>query len=346
MKEKTNHIDILNVGLMLLSCAAAYALPFHLFLFSYAILGPLHYLTEISWLHDRHYFAVAKRSRRAWLALVAIAMAVLLYGYVANDLLHRPVPPKFEIGLVYLVFFSALLLHHVRFRSSAAVLLVAAASGVAAASSARAYFVLAYLLVTIVHVFIFTAAFVLFGALKSRSATAIASLAVYSLCAAAFFAWQPAAAPAGTTIRAAYAFFEPLNQQLLALAGRPAADIFASRAGTAVMRLIAFAYTYHYLNWFSKTSIIKWHEVPRARAIAIGGLWIAAVAVYAIDYRIGLSLLYLLSILHVLLEFPLNHMTFEGIGRELMSLARGGAASWRAAPRVPLIAPARTSGPE
>jgi hypothetical protein len=35
------------------------------------------------------------------------------------------------------------------------------------------------------------------------------------------------------------------------------------------MRLIAFAYQYHYLNWFSKTSIIKWHEVTRARAATI-----------------------------------------------------------------------------
>jgi hypothetical protein len=26
-----------------------------------------------------------------------------------------------------------------------------------------------------------------------------------------------------------------------------------------VQSFIAFAYTYHYLNWFSKTSIIKWN---------------------------------------------------------------------------------------
>jgi hypothetical protein len=83
------------------------------------------------------------------------------------------------------------------------------------------------------------------------------------------------------------------------------------------MGLIAFAYTYHYLNWFSKTSIIKWHAVPRARATAIVIAWTAAVTLYFVDYGMGLSVLYVLSLLHVLLEFPLNHQTFVGIGSEL-----------------------------
>jgi hypothetical protein len=50
-------LDILNIGLMALSCMAAFLVPFELFLFSYAVLGPLHYLTEIGWLHKRNYFA-------------------------------------------------------------------------------------------------------------------------------------------------------------------------------------------------------------------------------------------------------------------------------------------------
>jgi hypothetical protein len=35
-------------------------MPFEVFLFAYAVLGPLHYLTEISWLHDRQYFSKGK----------------------------------------------------------------------------------------------------------------------------------------------------------------------------------------------------------------------------------------------------------------------------------------------
>ena len=49
-----NGLNHLNSGLMLLSVAVAAVLPFELFLFAYAILGPAHYLTQISWLHDRN----------------------------------------------------------------------------------------------------------------------------------------------------------------------------------------------------------------------------------------------------------------------------------------------------
>jgi len=84
-----------------------------------------------------------------------------------------------------------------------------------------------------------------------------------------------------------------------------------------VMRLIAYAYTYHYLNWFSKTSVIRWHEVSKPRITAIVALWLLSVGLYAVNYRIGVIALYCLSFMHVFLEFPLNHVTFIGIGREV-----------------------------
>ncbi len=43
-------------GLLLGALALAYLLPFELLVLSYTVLGPAHYLTEISWLHDRKYF--------------------------------------------------------------------------------------------------------------------------------------------------------------------------------------------------------------------------------------------------------------------------------------------------
>jgi hypothetical protein len=85
-------------------------------------------------------------------------------------------------------------------------------------------------------------------------------------------------------------------------------------------RFIAFAYTYHYLNWFSKTSVIGWHQVPRARVIVILIAWVASVALYLTDYSNGFRWLFLLSFLHVMLEFPLNHQSFIGIGRELYAM--------------------------
>ena len=196
-------------------------------------------------------------------------------------------------------------------------------AGLALFSSARAYALLAYFIITIVHVLIFTAAFVLQGALRSRSRWSLISLAVFAACVAAVLALelQPLIG-ASATVRDVYSFFEPLNAQLLALMGRRGEGLYESAGALAVMRLIAFAYTYHYLNWFSKTSIIRWHDVPRRRFVAIVTIWLGAIAVYAHDYSLGLSLLYMLSLLHVLLEFPLNHKTFAGIATELRGLVR------------------------
>ena len=80
---------------------------------------------------------------------------------------------------------------------------------------------------------------------------------------------------------------------------------------------IAFAYTYHYLNWFSKTKIINWHQVSKNRLLVTFTIWIASMALYVYDYKLGLSALFFLSVLHVFLEFPLNHLTFVGIYKEL-----------------------------
>ena len=315
-------VERLNAVLMVVSCAAAFVAPFHLFLFAYAILGPLHYLTEISWLHDREYFAPRKGARRWWLALVGVAMLVLVYGYVSNDLLNRPVSPTFEIGMVYLVFFTAPLLLWVRHPVNAGALVIALAAGLALLSSLRVYALLGYFIVTIIHVLVFTVAFVLLGALRSRSRSSVASLFVMAACIGAVLALDVRPLlTASEHVRGVYSFFEPLNAQLMALFGMSGA-VYDTSGGLAVMRLIAFAYTYHYLNWFSKTSIIRWHEVPRRRFAVILLGWIATLAIYAHQYTVGLSLMYMLSLLHVVLEFPLNHKTFVGIAVELRGLVR------------------------
>lgn len=332
--RRGDRINYVNIGLMLVSCAAAYVIPFELFLFSYAVLGPLHYLTEISWLHDRRYFSGATGTGRTWgasrwwLALVAVTLAVMLFGLVGERLLRWHVTPVAEIGLFYGVFISASLLVFVRSRVLAAALILSAAVLLLLFSVTPYFGLIAFLLITIVHVLVFTAAFVLFGALKSRSVSGLLSLVVFILCISSFFTFAPGAlgAPAGDYVRNSYASFQTLNANLLRLfhlgPGGSLSEIYNSTAGLMVMRLVAFAYTYHYLNWFSKTSIIKWHEVSRRRAGVIAALWLGAVAVYAYDYNVGMTALYFLSVLHVMLEFPLNHQTFAGIVKELGAFAR------------------------
>ena len=44
------NIDGLQLFLMLASLLVAFIVPFRLFFLVYAVLGPIHYLTEINWL--------------------------------------------------------------------------------------------------------------------------------------------------------------------------------------------------------------------------------------------------------------------------------------------------------
>ncbi len=339
-KTSADRVNYVNVGLMVLSCAVAYVIPFELFLFSYAVLGPLHYLTEISWLHDRKYFigggaARGARPARWWVVLVFVTLGVMLAGLIAEKVFALNIPPAAEIGLFYLVFITAAVVVFVKNRAAAAALALLALGSVLLFSTSPLFGLIAVLLITVVHVLVFTAAFILLGALKGKSWSGIVSLAVFALCVTTFFVFVPPMPgwTAGAFVRESYASFQGLNGVLIKLfdlgRGTTLAEIYDSSAGLVVMRLIAFSYTYHYLNWFSKTSIIKWHEVPATRISAILVLWVAALGLYAYSYALGFAALYVLSVLHVMLEFPLNHQSVAGIANELRSLAVAGFGARR-----------------
>ncbi|MFI5197994.1 MAG: hypothetical protein ACHQJD_05200 [Thermoanaerobaculia bacterium] len=314
VQRTVDDVNWLNIGLMIAACVAALVAPFHVFLLAYAVLGPLHYLTEVSWLHDREYFTPRRRARRAWLALVALSVSALAYGYVSETFLQHQVSPTFEIGTVYLVIAGAVLAARVQHPVNAVALLVLVTVALVLFSRSPVYAVAAYLLVTIVHVLLFTAVFVLVGAVKTRNRIGVLSLLVFAGCIFTTLVYPRSFAPATPPVRDLYATFEQLNIQLLSLFGGQSAGAYEP-SSIGVMRLIAFAYLYHYLNWFSKTSIIRWHEVSRGRVWAVILLWLGGLAVYVVDYRAGFALFYVLSLAHVLLEFPLNHRTFAELAR-------------------------------
>jgi hypothetical protein len=314
VQDSVDRVNWLNAGLMVVACAAAAVAPFHLFLVSYAVLGPLHYLTEISWLHDRQYFSVHRRRRRVWLVLVGLAVMVMAYGFVRSDLLNRPAAPVYEIGLFYVVFATAAICLYVRHAVNVVAAAAIAIVGVGLLSTKPAYGIAAYLLITIVHVFVFTGVFLLYGATKTNSRTGYLSFVVFVACAAATLLISAPIREPGPEVRSMYEAFSQLNAVLLRLFGRAPGAVYSNSA-IGVMRFIAFAYTYHYLNWFSKTSIIGWNQISRGRAAGIVGAWIGGVALYAYSYRAGFAVFYVLSALHVMLEFPLNHQSFVGLAR-------------------------------
>src|SRR5262245_1645343 len=89
-----DRVNLVNIGLMLLSAALACVLPFEVFLLAYALLGPLHYLTQISWLHDRGYFTTGKWD---WLPLAALGVVAFDSAY--PGWLEWPLPAFIALGL-------------------------------------------------------------------------------------------------------------------------------------------------------------------------------------------------------------------------------------------------------
>jgi len=337
-------VNHLNVGLMVASMGAAFVLPFEVFLISYAVLGPLHYLTELSWLHDRGYFANHK-SECVGLAVIAL-VSVFASGHFQSvtNAQVQTWTPEMSIAALGLAL-MAVLVRSTRMRWIILAILIGTSvyahwlnQNLETRPGARPFnlydIVFNIYLTTIIHVFVFTGAFVLYGALKSNSRSGLVSFWVFLGCAAGCLLAPASGAPelSEYTVNAYnmtsslllsdlvyhLPFYDPLAHPN---------EVFKAPAAIQVGRFIAWAYTYHYLNWFSKTSIIKWHEVPMSRFVVVVLIWIASLAVYAYDYREGLRWLLLLSLLHVFMEFPLNWRSFIGIGSELMGRVRRYASS-------------------
>lgn len=314
-------IDIANIFLMIGSCLAAFFLPFELLLFSYAVLGPLHYLTEISWLHKKQYFTTGKLD---YVLFVIIVFLLLIF-----NLFPEKYPNATDLLIFVAFFYAAMTVVFKNIVNKLILTAIATMFGIAFKGNHSFAVLFGIFLPTIIHVFLFTWLFVLYGALKSRSITGMASLVVFICCAVSFFIFQPQCLiyqiSSNTEKALVNGGFVLVNQSILELfrMGKVTKEIlFESDIGFSVMRLIAFSYTYHYLNWFSKTQIIKWHEVPKRQLSIIVTLWVFSVMLYALDYNLGLIALYFLSMLHVLMEFPLNYRTFIGLGVEMKKIIK------------------------
>ncbi|MBC7862688.1 MAG: hypothetical protein IAF38_06910 [Bacteroidia bacterium] len=323
-------INYLNIGLMVLSAALAFYIPFHLFLFAYAVLGPLHYLTEMSWLQKRSFFIANKWDVILFILIsLAITLSIKLVPKFGNY------NTAFMISSLVFAVFSVFIKNNV-LRFILIVVLFVFMASLKVDGMIVLIFLFSVLLPTLIHVYIFTGLFIFYGALKQKSATGILSLVVFILCSVFFFVYVPAGGQVvSAQVQALFQDFKVMNHALLYMFNvgeyQSMPDILSSHDKTlfndpmavAVMRFIAFAYCYHYLNWFSKTSVIKWHQVSRTRIIIILVLWVISVACYAYKYQLGFYVLFLLSMIHVMCEFPLNIQTIKGIGQEFGKMGKG-----------------------
>ncbi|MCS6822956.1 MAG: hypothetical protein NZ529_01580 [Cytophagaceae bacterium] len=335
----TSKIDYLNIGLMLASCAVAIFFPFELFLFSYAVLGPLHYLTEIPWLHQKDYFSASKRDYWALIVLCALLSVGVIWVEIfsVNQLFPNVFKPEtIEFLQKHLVnIFPAIVLASlgwalgmafIKHTTSKILLLVGCAIAGLLLQNVESYKLwVGVMIPTLVHVYVFTGMFILYGALKHKSISGLLSLIVFVCCGVFvfYFPFLNGIPAMNEYVRNAIvkSGFLSVNEDAITIFEN---NLLASNdhyeSKYIMQRFIAFAYTYHYLNWFSKTGIIKWHKVPLKWLIPAALIWICSLALYAYDYRVGLIVLFFLSMLHVFLEFPLNFKTLFAILQEIKNI--------------------------
>jgi hypothetical protein len=303
MNITLRHNDLLHIVLLLSALAVAYLLPFELLVLSYVILGPAHYFTEISWLHDRGYFL----PRRAFaLALAAASLGgmfiaepywsgVLLWScLLACAILAAGLPARRTIALG---------------AGAAALTMLMGLGGVPFAFAG-------ILLPTFIHVSVFTLVFMTLGAIRARSGAQFLIVGAYLLAVAAILVVPPSTRTVVPELaRLGRYYFGGVASSLGALFGVPDLQ-FAGR----ITGLLSFVYTYHYLNWFIKTKVIRWAEVPRARLFAVGLLSAASTGLCFYNFTIGITALLLVSLLHVLLEFPLDTIALRQLGSAIAGL--------------------------
>jgi hypothetical protein len=298
--NQVDRINYYNILAMLLSASLAIFVPFELTLLSYTVLGPGHYLTELSWLKEKQFFTIKKYD---YLIILAIAIVGKLIGLPNANLAFY----IFGLSLLFLVIKDSV------HRIAAISILIIAGYFLLSNHILRAIFGL--YLSTLIHVYIFTGMFLLYGALKSKRISGYLSVVIFVLCPILLMLLFTGLHIKPTAWAVTnYARFSRLNR--LVLHDR-SINVYTNNASILFTRFIAFAYSYHYLNWFSKTSIINWHRISIKRAIIVILIWGGSIAFYFYNYNTGLQWLFMLSFAHVILEFPLNHRTFIGIGEEL-----------------------------
>lgn len=318
-------VDWLNIFLVIFSLILAINIPFKLFLLGYAILGPLHYLTEINWLQGKKYFILSQESWSTVLIILALAISIrpILSGILTSnmELLSGMIDIIASNGGIILStgFLFALCLIYIKKKTFlfAALIICLLGSIMLNYFTPTIILIIGALLPTVVHVYIFTLLFILYGSKREKNTIALinALLLISIPFIISFLDINPDNYSISSTIIENYQSgnFQKTNLMIAGLLNIESTSFnIMSAIGIKIQVFIAFAYIYHYLNWFSKTSVIGWNKaLTQRKTFIILFLWLISISLYLYDFKIGLTVLLFLSFLHVFLEFPLNATTIK-----------------------------------
>ncbi len=331
---QTKKIDILNTFLIVFSLIIAYLLPFQLFIVAYAILGPLHYFTEINWIRDKNYFSPSKY----WIHLVVIFSCVLAIPYLLRLSLFETITNHYIFSFIKYnlpsilnaLFFigicvAASYVFIKRQKTRNFILLFSFLFAFILHQFPLYHVIFGLLIPTVIHVYFFTILFMWYGMLKNQNIIGILNIILMILVPIliSFITIHQDFYHFSTTIKSVIIDnnFHVLNVTMAKILGLSDGTtfFFYEKLELKIQIFIAFAYTYHYLNWFSKTTLIGWHKkITTKKSISILILWSIAMSLYYYDYTLGIGLLIFSSFLHVFMEFPLNFITIKELVHSLL----------------------------
>lgn len=332
--NKHAKIEWVNIGLIPICLILSYFLPLRVLLYSYAFLGPLHYMTEINWLNENQFFSKSKKL--AWLLLGSLTLVLSFPHFFFIPGIHEwaeTIPGWLNHMRDLSTYGDTLILSCLMIGVSLAFtdklfnLIIAGIVGffigIMMKSGSALHLYIGTFLPTIVHVYIFTAAFMVFGLLKSKSKLGVVTVAMHLVVPVIviFLPLDPKSYSIPAEIGKLFDIsnFSSTNIAFENILGFETKEITKTNLFKTQV-FISYAYLYHYLNWFSKTSIIGWNKNINWKKLTIilsvSGL---AITAYLIDYALGLKLLFFLSMLHVMLEFPLNVASFKGIFQAIIT---------------------------
>lgn len=323
----SKRIDYINIGLIILSAILAYQFPLELFVIAFITLGPLHYFTEINWLDKKNYFISAPKRTWLWLGLVATILIMLpkFYFYFSGSSSGTTygIMRAFNgwtNAFIFLSLIAAIGFVLIKKRVYWAVLLLPSVFVAYYLHSHQTYeHLIGIMIPTVIHVYIFTLLFMAYGAKKSNSRPGYFSVGIALFIPLVF---------AGVDLHQhGYVFDESMMKFYVDQRFFRTSEVTAQFAGFGdhgfrfydpfyikMMMFISFIYLYHYLNWFSKTSLIQWHKsLTLQRSIAIAATWIVLLLLFYFNLGLGMLLAVFFSMLHVILEFPLNVFSVKGL---------------------------------
>ena len=289
--------------LVLLSAAFAYFAPYTGLFLVFVILGPAHYLTQMNWMHDRDYFIHDQKAKFIYMGLTVAGLSLFLF--------MKFMPLVYALCAFGSLLTACFFLSHRMQKRYAILPILSLAVTYLFFAKLPALVLPALIFLPIIHVGIFTLIFLMQGARKNRGPAAKAAVITWIFCFFLLVFVPPTAHMTWTTgLAANHHFFDGTARFLSALGG---SRMTHDRAWSLAYGLLTFFYTYHYLNWFSKTELLQWHRIKRRRLYPIIAIYITAICIYAYDYKTGYEILFLLSVLHMIAEFPLDFIALRGL---------------------------------